>query len=434
MLSPTILHRRIIAPSAFRALLAGTALFTLRPAAAQEVPFVGAEKPSPVPAATLTRDKLVSLVLKSPKARAGGAQVGVAKAAAQAAGVAGLENPVLSATGGLRFNEDGSRPFAATATLAWPVELGGKRRARSEAAQAELQAAEVTLDLETRELIATALLQHALVLRHERELRIARARQENAEKMLSSAVRRQQAGSAPQLDVSLATLQVGREAASAATLEGQRDADVAKLAAWLGLAANALPQADGPLVPEGDPPPLEALLKQADQSLPVRRAAARVRAARARAKSEQAAASPTFQLLAQYERDDGANIGTVGLSMPLPILNSNTYGKATSSAEARAAEAEYDATRAAAEGELRELYARYEASRKALERLSPTASAAEEAVRIAIRSYELGESDLASVLLVHREALEAERALLELEHQHAEAKILLLVAAGRIPR
>jgi outer membrane protein TolC len=57
-----------------------------------------------------------------------------------------------------------------------------------------------------------------------------------------------------------------------------------------------------------------------------------------------------------------------------------------------------------------------------------------EAVALATRSYELGEGDLASVLLVHREALEAERALLEIEHQHAEAKIHLFLAAGRIPR
>jgi cobalt-zinc-cadmium efflux system outer membrane protein len=420
MTSSTIANRRTAGRSALGWLALGAALLAPRLAAAQ--------------ARELTRAHTVELVAHAPKARANAAQAGVAKAAAGAAGVTALDNPVLSASGGLRFNEDGSRPFAGTATLSWPVEVGGKQSTRKDAANAELREAQVTLDLETRRLLTQALLQHALVLRDEQELRIAQARKENAERVMTSALKRRQAGSVPELDVSLATLQLGRDSASASTAEGHRDADLSKLEALLGLPLGEPAQVSGPLVPEGAPPPLEALLKQLDQSAAVRAAAARLRAAQARVAREKAAGAPTLSLLAQYERDDGANVGTIGIALPLPILNANAMGKATSSAEARAAQAEYDATRAATQGELRELYVRYEATKKARESLEPTAVAVKQAVALATRSYELGEGDLASVLLVHREALEAERALLDIEHQHAEAKILLFLASGRIPK
>jgi cobalt-zinc-cadmium efflux system outer membrane protein len=416
MSSSTIINRR----TRFVSLVLGAALFAPRFAAAQS--------------RQLTRAQTIELVAHAPKARANAAQVGVAKAALTAAGVTALDNPVLSATGGIRFNEDGTRPFAGTATVSWPIEVGGKRSSREQAAKAELREAQVTLDFETRRLLTTALLQHAEVLRDEQELRIAEARKENAERVMTSALKRRQAGSVAQLDVSLATLQLGRDAAAASTARGHRDADLLKLQALLGLPANASASVSGPLVPDGAPPPLEAMLKGVDQSPPVRAARARLEAAEARVARERAAGAPTLSLLAQYERDDGSNIGTIGIAVPLPILNSNALGKATSTAEARAAQAEYDAVRAAATGELRELYARYDATRKARESLEPTASAVKEAVALATRSYELGEGDLASVLLVHREALEAERALLEIEHQHAQAKILLFLAASRIPR
>ena len=416
MSSPTIANRR----SSLAWLALGLALFAPRVAAAQSQ--------------GLTRARTVELVAQAPRARANSAQLGVAKAAVGAAGVTALDNPVLSATGGVRFNEDGSRPFAGTATVSWPIEVGGKRSTREQAANAELREAQVTLDLETRRLLTLALLQHAQVLRDEQELRIAEARKENAERVMTSALKRRQAGSVAQLDVSLATLQLGRDAAAASTARGQRDAALLKLQALLGLPANTTANVSGPLVPEGAPPPLEAMLKGVDQSAPVRAAKARLEAAEARVARERAAGAPTLSLLAQYERDDGSNIGTIGIAVPLPILNSNALGKATSAAEVRAAQADYDAVRAATQGELRELQARYDATRKARESLEPTASAVKEAVALATRSYELGEGDLASVLLVHREALEAERALLEIEHQHAEAKILLFLAASRIPR
>jgi outer membrane protein, heavy metal efflux system len=380
----------------------------------------------------LGRARVVALVRQAPGARVARSETAVATAALNAAGELSLENPVFSGMGGLRFNADGTRPFNAVATLSWPVDLGGKRGARRHAAEAEQRAAAATGDDQERKLLLAALLQHALVLRDERALQIAVARHALAERVLAAAQRRHAAGGVPELDVALAAMQEKRDASAEASARGDHDAGMATLSALLGAAGDA--EVSGTLVPEDDVPALAPLLKRVDQRPDLRAAGATVVAAQAKAERERTLAAPTLSLLAQYERDDGDNLGMLGLAVPLPILNANRLEIASSAAEVDAARARAAQARALAQGELKALHARYLATKTALETLAPTAALARRAVNLATRGYELGENDLAAVLLVRREAVEAEGALLEAESAHAAAKIELLVAAGKIPR
>ncbi len=416
---PTIVNRRSIVRRAAAA-IALASWFSSAPAAAQTL--------------DLSRARVAELVTRAPDAQVAQADVQVSRAAATAAGALALEEPVLSGMGGVRMNADGRRTFAGVASLSWPLDLGGKRDAREGAAVAEQREAEATFSVRGRRLLLAVLLQHAGVLRDERNLAIAEARRTNSARVMESARKRREAGSVPQLDVSLAELQLGRDTAAASTAAGERQADLLRLEALLGLTLAGQSTASGSLVPEGEPPPLDVLLRQVDQQAPVREASARVEAARARANRDDSSGTPTLNLLAQYERDDGANIGMLGVALPLPLLDANRLARVTSSAAIQAARAREDAARTLAAAELRELYARYEATRRAMESLLPTAATVTEAVALATRAYELGEGDLASVLLVHREALDAERALLEAEHAHAAAKLELLVASGRTPK
>jgi cobalt-zinc-cadmium efflux system outer membrane protein len=335
--------------------------------------------------------------------------------------------------GGVRLNADGSRLFAGSASLSWPVDLGGQRGARVDAAKAEQRGATAAAEDAQRRVVLAALLQHALALRDERLVALAAERRALAERLAAAAEKRRKAGSAPEVEVALAALQVRRDAALEAAAKGARDADKIALVALLGL-AQIDPKVTGALVPPGDPPPLSALLREVDQRTDVRSAAAALSAARARSSREQASRFPTISVLAQYERDERANIGLLGLAVPIPVLNANRAGVATSAAEVDVARAREEATRAAAEGNIRQLHARYAATKKALSDLEPAAGLAGQAVTIATRGYELGENDLASVLLVRREANDALAALLEAELAHANAKIELLVTAGRIPQ
>ncbi|AUX38094.1 metal ion efflux outer membrane protein [Sorangium cellulosum] len=391
--------------------------------------------PPAVPAAEppLSRARVADLARAAPGARVATAEAGVARAATSAAGVLSLENPVLTGMGGVRLNPDGSKPPAASASLEWPIELGGQRGERVAAARAEQRAAEIGAEDGRRRVLLAALLQHAVVLRDERQVQLARARVALAERLHAAAERQRKAGEVPEVDVTLALLQKGRDAAAAKAAEGTRDADKAALLAQLGLgspAAQALP-VEGSLVPPGEPPPLASMLGEVERRPDVGAAEASVDAARAKAERERAAGWPTVNVVAQVEHDDGANIGMLGLAVPLPILNANRAGAATAAAEIDVARAHADAARAGAVGQIHQLYARYRATKEALQALAPTAALMERAAAISARGYELGEKDLASVLLVRREVIEAEAALLEAEHAHAAAKIELFVAAGR---
>jgi cobalt-zinc-cadmium efflux system outer membrane protein len=381
--------------------------------------------------APLTRKRIATLVDAAPAMLVARSEASVASARVTAAAVLSLENPVLSGMGGVRFNADGSRPFNGVATLSWPVDVGGKRGARVEAAEAEQRASEASTNQQARELLLAALLQHAAVLRDQRAVLVARARRTLSERVLAAAQRRHSAGSVPELDVALAGMQEKRDQSAEAAATGSQLADQLTLATLLGLPRS--PGAEGSLVPEGEVPPLSGAVKRVAERPDVRFSTAALRAAQAKAERERASRAPTLNLLAQYERDDHDNIGLLGLALPIPVLNANRSEVATSAAEVDAAKARAEQARSVATGQLKELYARYAATKAAMDSLAPTAALATRAVNLATRGYELGENDLASVLLVRREAVDAEGALLEAEHAHASAKLALLVAVGKLP-
>jgi cobalt-zinc-cadmium efflux system outer membrane protein len=379
----------------------------------------------------LTRQRVAELVRAAPAAQLARAELDVSRAAVMAADVASLENPVVSGLGGVRFDPDGSRGFNGVATLAWPVDLGGKRGARIDAAKAESRAAVGQVEMAEAELLLAALLQHATVLRDQQQLAIARERHALAERLYAAAQRRRAAGTVPELDVALAAMQERRDASALEQAAGDRDGD--RLALFTLLGVSDAPTVEGSLVPEGEPRALAALVKENEQRVEVRSAAS-MEAARAKASRERAARWPTINLLMQYERDDGANIGLIGLAVPLPVLNANRAEVLTSSAALTSEKARAARNRVQLDGRVRQLYARFIATRAAMDTLAPTAALATRAVNLATRGYELGENDLASVLLVRREAVEAEEALLETQHAHAVVKIELLTLAGKLPR
>ncbi|AKT41604.1 TolC family protein [Chondromyces crocatus] len=381
----------------------------------------------------LTRARVVELARVAPTARRAGAEVGVARAERGAAGVFSLSNPVVAVAGGLRVNRDGRPPPAAQASFAFPFDLGGQQSARIDAAEEALRAAEAMGADTGRRVLLAALLQHAQVVRDEQELVLARARRDLARGLLTTVERRRAAGEIRETDAALATLQAAREAAAAVTVEGARDADLAVLVALLGLEALP-PGVEGPLVPGGEAPSLATLLQEAGERTDVRAAVAQLASAKAKVVRERAARWPTLSVSAQYELDEGAHIGMLGIAAPLPMLNANRSAAAAAAAEVGVADAQLGATRAEATGQIRQLHARYTSTRAALEALAEVAELAKRAAALAQRSFELGESDTYSALLVRREALDAQLALLQAEHAHANAKIELFVLSGRVPR
>jgi cobalt-zinc-cadmium efflux system outer membrane protein len=180
--------------------------------------------PAPSAAAEpLTRARIAALARAAPASQVAASEVLVARAGADAAGVLSLENPVVSAMGGLRLNPDGTRPFAGVAAVSWPIDLGGQQSARAGAAAAELRAASAHAEDAGRRLLLEALLRHALVLRDERALALAAERRALAQRLVATAERRRAAGEVPELDLTLARLQAAREISAEAVAQGARE-------------------------------------------------------------------------------------------------------------------------------------------------------------------------------------------------------------------
>ncbi len=91
------------------------------------------------------------------------------------------------------------------------------------------------------------------------------------------------------------------------------------------------------------------------------------------------------------------------------------------------------AVRMRAEGELRAAYARYQAARATVDALATARSAVEDAERLATRAYELGQNDLASAVMVRREAALARMSDLEARIMLARARVAVDRTAGTLP-
>jgi cobalt-zinc-cadmium efflux system outer membrane protein len=193
--------------------------------------------------------------------------------------VISLENPVISALGGMRLAPDSSRSASAVTALSVPIDLGAQSGAREDAAEADLRAATTAAESEVRRALLGALLQHALVLRDERQLALVRERRALAARLVAAAEKRRQAGSVGALDVTLASLQDRRDASLETSALGERDADRMELLTRLGLPPTEIAVA-GDLVPSAEPPSLDALVAESERRVDVRAAAAEVDAAR----------------------------------------------------------------------------------------------------------------------------------------------------------
>lgn len=365
---------------------------------------------------------------QSPIAKAALAKVPVAQAGTVGVGVVSLTNPTLTAMGGLGF---GPRSPEVNATLAVPVDLAGRPKARLDAAVAGVDLAKAEAGDSLRGIVREALLRWARALRGERAIVLARARRDVAATLVAIAKRRAAAGEIAKGDASVFEVELGREDARLVAAEGAATARRVVLVTYVGAPTDA--QVAGELVWTTPPPPLSELLASIDQRPDVVAATAALGAAGSQVGLAKADAWPTVSVVGSWEYHESRNIVTMGLSLPLPLFNANKTAISTADAKVKAAEAELHAVRTTAVGELKAAWATWSAARAAHEALAKVASVADLAVARAVKAYDVGTIGVTDVLLVRRTAQDAATELLDAELALAEARIELDAAAGRLP-
>lgn len=358
----------------------------------------------------------------------------VAEARGAVAGAQPLlrDNPTLEAETGPRTSSSHGREWDVALGLAQPFELGGKRSARLELAQAGLARA----DAEQREAQRRVLGEVAsLFLRalHARErLRLARGAQETAADISQSTQRRFEVGEIPVVEANVARVALARARADVAGVEGEEAALLGELREVLGLPGEQA------LAVRGD---LSALAHQAPESSSspqerpdIAALVAQQQEARAGQRLAGAALWPDVTVGVRYEREGEESAVHGVLSVPLPLFQRGQGDRVTSEAREQRVQAALESARRTRQTRVEAARVRYQKNREAVGALEREAlPLLSENESLARKSYEAGEMGLAEFLLVRRDVLDARADYLERLLEAALARVHLAVEIGALP-
>jgi cobalt-zinc-cadmium efflux system outer membrane protein len=311
-------------------------------------------------------------------------------------------------------------------TISVPLVILGQRGAAIDAARAD----ELTTALDT---LVTwndirSATQHAYIGLWLAE-GVATARRDSAAieaKLEAAVVERVQVGSAPEIDSLRVHAERLRADAEVIEATARTTAAATELGRWMGSADGADLRAAGAVPAPDAVPALGALLSGLNQSIPVRRELADVRASEARVARERALVRPNLALdLGVDVGDPTLNNATnyrAQLAIDLPILNQRGAYVDRETATGDVARASVQAARIRGAAELTAAYRRYEAAttqeRTLVDAVVPAARAAARATE---EAYALGRAQLVAVLDAERALVDARLAALDAQAARATA-------------
>lgn len=327
-----------------------------------------------------------------------------AEAALTAASVLLPTNPELTLAGGPRIGAAGIGVNLEVG-LSQQVQIAGERGLRVDAANrlSELTETEIEqLRWAVHADVHAAF--HLVLLAEQREELAARVVAFQAD-VLRIVERQISAGETAQLSLRLAQAEVAQATQVLVAARQQHLAARVRLAQLAGWPAASPPAPQGDTQEPHEPPPLAELIALAREHQPaLRRGAARIREAEARASLADRERWPRPSLGVQYRREGSSNaegtfdvvMGT--LSIPIPSFQRNQGERARARADVTVAQADLDATHQLLEGQITE--ARSEVAAAALRASAYGTDILprfEENLTLLRRSFELGEIDLLSL-------------------------------------
>lgn len=332
-----------------------------------------------------------------------GARAAVARAdtlvgAAQLITARSWDNPSFAATAS-------KAPPKYHAILAFPLDITGVRGSRIRAAQATRLASQYRFEFERAAAALDADTTYTRALAALERVKLSRRNARDADSLRRMAVIRRNAGDASELDVLLATVNAGQAANLAAADSVSLISSVFDLQSVMGLDTNriAVTPSDSLTLPPSSPPP-DAIPAY---TLPVAAAQQALAAANLSVSVQRRSIFTPFSVQGGVEWGDPGVPGllpTVGLSIPLPLLNRNRGPIAQAEAERERARAEL----ALALFQTQATIGRAARQRSvALEKLQRDRVLVESANRIAAMSlvaYREGAQALATVLEAQRNA------------------------------
>lgn len=339
-------------------------------------------------------------------------EVEAAEAAALQAGL--LPNPELSA-----LLED-TRQESRTVTLLFnqPIELGGKRAARVDAAKRARDLAAADLATRRAGLRADVTAAYFEVLIAQERARLAAESAELAERATAAAVRRVAAGKVSPVEetkarVAEAGVKVERTQAASELRVARR-----RLSAFWGDPSPRFARAEGPADTPAAPAAATGLAGRLDAAPAMARAGIEIERRRALVEVERARGVPDLTVSLGVKRDEtlGRDQAVLGVSLPLPLFDRNQGNLAAALKGEDQARDERAALRIRLERDAAEAWERFDSARGEAAALEgEVLPGARQALAAATKGFELGKFGFLDVL-------DAQRTLFQAEAQHLRAR------------
>lgn len=377
------------------------------------------------------RDALALAIAGSPELRAASRTVRVHDALTVQAAV--LPNPELRGevenVGGSGARE-GFEDTESTVRVLQRIELGGKRGARRRVAEIDRDLAAWDYEAARRDVVASTTKAFVAVLAAQERRALAAELERVARETLAAVERSVAAGAAVPVEALRARVTLGRVEVEGAKAGRELDAARTQLAARWGATQVVFPRVRGDLARLA-PLPAEAALAGALAEGPDLARWTTERAARRAALAlERARRIPdvTVGAGARHFSDNGDNALVVELSLPLPIFDRNRGGVVAAREQLAKGRDEADMARVDARVALSEAYERLAAAR------DEASSLASRVLPDARRSASGTMAAVRQGLLRPLDALEAQRALFELQGDHLRALERFHLAAADVER
>ncbi len=380
------------------------------------------------------QDALEMARTQAPSVRTARARAGEASGALAGAEMTLRNNPVIEVGAGPRIRSGGAGSGGASVdfdvTVGQEFDLRGERRARVDVARAEIAWVESSVDEVSRQSlgdVARAFLQARYA---DERLAIATENAALGAELHDVAVRRLAAGDVGALDVDLAALALARFNVDVETAQADRERALGALRRLLGVESDAVVRLSGALL-DRERYALAELLANVGERADLRALEAEVQAADAQLRLSEVSGRPRVGLTVGYGREEDAHLATAGVSVSLPVFARGQGLEASALARAEAARIEMDAITTATRSEVRTAHAVYQRMLDAVEGFEREGLPhVERTESLARRGYEAGALQLAELLAIRRELVDARVTYAGLLRDAAIAGVELETQAG----
>ncbi|SMG00118.1 Heavy metal RND efflux outer membrane protein, CzcC family [Burkholderia singularis] len=300
-----------------------------------------------------------------------------------------------------------ARERTTTGMINQTIELGGKRRSRLDAASYGREFALASLDVRTAALRADVTSAFYGLLAAQRQQQVAEESATIAARSAELADKRARAGKVSPVEATKARVAQAGAQIELMSAQTQTAAALARLVNVTGSADVRGRTATGDLEAVPDVEPLSELLARLDDAPLTRAAKADMQRSNARIAIEQAKRIPDITVSAGFKRVVAAgspyNQAVVGVSIPLPLFDTNRGALLEAVHLAKKADADFDSARARLRLELTQAYADYERATAQARRLKDDVlPAARQALDAMSRGYQLGKFGFLDVLDAQR--------------------------------